>query len=132
LRAIVEGSRSARVADRLIIACTQRHTTTSGREGRSRPLVVEHDGEQGVIDLEPVRIVDEPEPLEFLHEEIHAGPRCAHHFRKGRLGNEWDGPDGLVVLAVPREQQQRPGQPLFARAEELIDQVWPANITSGR
>jgi hypothetical protein len=35
-------------------------------------LVVEHYGQQRVVDLEPVPVVDEAQALEFLHEEVHA------------------------------------------------------------
>jgi hypothetical protein len=35
----------------------------------------------------------------------------------------WQHPLGRVFLSVSREQQQRTGEALLARAEQLIDQV---------
>ena len=53
---------------------------------------------------------DESQSLECLHEDIHARSRRADHFRQCLLGDRRNGPDGFVVLAVPLQQQQCPGQ----------------------
>ena len=67
---------------------------------------MQDDGEQRVVDLEPIRVVDEPQSLEPLHKEIHAGARRADHFRQRLLGDPRDGPYWFIVLAVPREPQE--------------------------
>src|SRR5439155_13171816 len=100
-------------------SCTKRNcvyftegTSCTTEQGGS--LIVQDDGEQRVVDLEPVRVVDESQPLEFLHEDIHAPSRGADHFRQRLLRDRRHGPHGMVMLAVPRHQQEPPGQPLLA------------------
>ena len=54
----------------------------------------------------------------FTRERVvpdHLGERLLRQFRQHPLGR--------VFLAVAREQQQRAGEPLLARVEELIDEV---------
>ncbi len=80
---------------------------------RARRTHVQDDGEQRVVDLEPIRVVDESQSLEFLHKEIHARPRRADQLRHRLLRDRQDAPRWFVGLAVPREQQQRPGQPFL-------------------
>jgi hypothetical protein len=84
---------------------------------------VHDDGQEGLIDLEAAVVFDEPELLELVHEEVHARARRADHFRERLLRDPRQHAMGLVGLAVPREQQQRAGQPLLAGIEQLIDQV---------
>ena len=85
---------------------------------------MQDDGKQRIVDLEPIVVIDEPQPLELVHEEIHARPGRADHFRERRLRDLRDGLLRFVLLAVPCEQQERPGQPLFAGVEELVDEVF--------
>src|SRR5258707_1218989 len=50
---------------------------------------MQHDGEQRIVDLEPVRVVDEPESLELLHEELHATSLNVHDvLTRGALGED--------------------------------------------
>ena len=89
--------------------------------------VVQDDGEQRAVNLdtgvEIAVVLDESEPFEFLHEEIHARPRRADDFRQRLLRDFRDDLPRLDLLAVAREQKQRPRQPLLAGIEELVDQV---------
>src|SRR6476659_2365220 len=61
---------------RLVLPSAMRPRMTRGHvrdlytKAQSRSLIVQHDGEQRVVDLEPVAVIDESESLEFLHEEI--------------------------------------------------------------
>src|SRR5260370_9873732 len=68
-------------------------------------LIVQDDGEQRVVDLEPLLVVDEPQSLKFHHEEIDPRARRADHFRQRLLRDLRDGPHGRVLLSVPRDQQ---------------------------
>jgi hypothetical protein len=38
----------------------------------SSPLVVQHDAHQGVVYVKPAIVIDESQPLEFIHEKIDA------------------------------------------------------------
>ena len=98
-------------------------STCSRRTRRTTTLVVQDDSEQRVVDLEAVRVVDESQPLEFLHEEINPRSRRADHRRQRLLGDRRDGPHRLVLLAVARQQQERAGEPLLAGVEQLVDQI---------
>ena len=48
----------------------------------------------------------------------------ADHFRQGLLRQLRQHPVFRVDLPEPRQQQERPGEPLLARVEQLIDQVF--------
>ncbi len=43
--------------------------------------------------------------------------------REGLLGDERHWPNGFVVLAVARQQEERAGQPFLAGVEQLVDQI---------
>ena len=74
------------------------------------------------------RVLDETELPELIHEEIHARPRGADHFRESLL-RDFRQRALRIGPAVAREQQQSPRQPFFARVEELIDEVrFDANV----
>ena len=68
-------------------------------------------------------VVDEAEPSELVHEEVHARARRPDHFREHLLRDPGQHPSRSIRLAVTREQEQRARQPLFAGVEQLIDQV---------
>ena len=109
---------------RLPAACPRAPSRSQSERPGGVSLIVQDDREQRVVDLEPILVVDKPQSLEFLHEEIHARSRRADHFRQRLLGDRRDGPFRLVVLAVPREQQQLSRQPFLAGVEELVDEVF--------
>src|SRR5712692_11447348 len=72
--------------------------------------VVQYDAQEGAVDLEwelPV-VLDEAQLLEFVQKEIHPRARRADHLRERFLGDLRDHADRLVLLPVPRQQQQRP------------------------
>ena len=73
------------------------------------------------IDVEPAVVLDETEFSEFVHEEIYARARCAHHFCQHLLRYLGKHLLRFVFLAVARQQQQRTRQPLLAGVKKLID-----------
>src|SRR5579864_8796381 len=88
--------------------------------------VVQDDAQQRAVDLERelVVVLDEPELLELVQKEIHPGARRADHLSERLLRDLGNHADRLVLLSVARQQQERARQPLLARVEELIDQVF--------
>src|SRR5689334_23088002 len=87
-------------------------------------LVAQDDREQRAVDLQSTVVVDEAQLPEPVHEVTDAGPRGAHHRGESLLAHLRN--DGLRprVLAEVRQQQKSPRQSLFARIEELVDQVF--------
>jgi hypothetical protein len=68
-------------------------------------------------------VADEAEPAEFVHEEADARSRCPDHFCEHLLGHFSKVRFWLAVLAVVGQQQQRASKALFARIEQLIDEI---------
>jgi hypothetical protein len=64
------------------------------------PLVVQYDAQEGAVDLQAVFVVDKTHLFEFVHEEIHAGARCADHFRQRFLRHLGKDSLRLVILAI--------------------------------
>lgn len=56
----------------------------AGAVSRGRSIVQDHS-QQGVVDLEAAVVVDEPEPPELVHEEVHARAGGADHLREHLL-----------------------------------------------
>src|SRR5436190_5346893 len=113
-------------------SCTRRPTSYESRSTRgpadprlqaANRLVVENYAEQRGVDLEIAVVVDEPEISELVHEEIDARARRPDHFGKGLLRDLRYSPFRSLLVAVPRQQQERPRQPLFTGVEQMIDEV---------
>ena len=81
------------------------------------------DAEERAIDLEAAVVFDEAKFPELVHEEVDTGPRRADHLGERFLRQLWQVALRRVRFAIAREQQQRTSEPLFARVEELIDEV---------
>jgi hypothetical protein len=84
---------------------------------------MQNDIQQGAVNLQVAGVVDEAQPAEFIHEEAYPRSRRADHLREHflvHLGNErlW-----LSFLAKIRQDKKHPSQTLFARIEQLIDQI---------
>src|SRR5690606_21011636 len=97
----------------------------SGPRTRRRSIVsvVEHEAQQRALDLDAAVVFDESQLAELVHEKIHTRTRRAHHLGKRLLREFRQRSLGLIVAAVPGEQQQGAGQALLARIEQLVDQV---------
>ena len=76
------------------------------------------------MDLQFAVVTDESESSELVHEETHPRPGCPDHLGKRLLTDLGD--DGLrsALLAKIRQQKKSARQPLFARIEQLIDQIF--------
>ena len=66
-------------------------------------------------------VVDEAQFPEPVHEETHPRAGCADHFCKRLLADLGDYNVGNAFLAKMSEQEQDPGQSLFAGIEELVN-----------
>src|ERR1700682_1838186 len=88
-------------------------------------LLFQNKCQQGLVDLDlTVVVFDEAEFSKFVHEEIHARARSADYFRQSLLGNSWQFVVWLVLhSSIPAEHEQRTGEPLLGRIEEMIDQI---------
>src|ERR1700676_1642165 len=75
--------------------------------------LVQDDAQERSIDCELPLVVDEPELLEFPQKEGHSRARGPDHSRKRVPRDLRDDPSRFALLAVAREQQQRPRQPLI-------------------
>lgn len=76
------------------------------------------------MNLRSAVVFDEPELSEFIEEEADSGSRGSDHFGERFLTDVWDRIVKAGVFAEVRQQQQYPCQPLLARIEELVDQVF--------
>ena len=72
---------------------------------------MENNTKQGSVDLQTAIVVNEPQFLEFIHEEIDAGARRADHLRQHLLGDLWNHPFGLILLAIASEQKKSTSKP---------------------
>src|SRR6266536_1887954 len=86
-------------------------------------LVVQNDIQQRAVDLQSAIVIDEAQFTEFIHERTHPRSRRADHFRERLLAdlcNDWL---RFALLAEVRQEKKSPRQALFARVEQLIDEV---------
>src|SRR6266481_6210530 len=87
-------------------------------------LLVQDDIKKRTMDLQStVVVVNEAKLSESVHEEIHSRTGCANQFCQSLLIYARDDFLGSAFLAEVGEYQKRSCQPLFARIEQLIDQV---------
>jgi hypothetical protein len=77
-------------------------------------------------------VFDEAQVSELVHEDIHARARRADHFGQGLLADRGGNRLRRAVLADARQQKKDARQPLFARVEQLVDEVFldPAIATA--
>ena len=68
--------------------------------------------------------MNEAQFSEPVHEEADPRPGRADHFRQHLLTDLGDYRLGFAFLAKMGEQQKDPGQPLLARIEKLINQIF--------
>jgi rod shape-determining protein MreB and related proteins len=85
---------------------------------------VDDDVQQRCVDLQStVVILDEAELAELVHEEIDPRARRAHSRRQNILVDTRKNLFHFSLLAKIGEEQEQPGEPAFARVEQLVDQI---------
>jgi hypothetical protein len=70
-------------------------------------LVVQDNTQEGIVDLNLAIVLDEAQFLEFVHEKIDPGPRCANHLRQHLLRYFGKRFVRMARRAIAPEQQQR-------------------------
>jgi hypothetical protein len=75
------------------------------------------------VDFNRSVVADETELSEFVHEIADPRPGSADHLGQGFLAELGVDRLSVAVLTKIGEQQQKTRKPLFARIEQLVDQV---------
>src|SRR5208337_3988075 len=86
-------------------------------------LVVQDDVQQGIMDLDFSVVFDKTQFAEFVHEKAHARSGRADHLRQRFLTKRSHDRLWPAFLAKICKEKEKPGKALFARIEQLIDQV---------
>jgi hypothetical protein len=86
-------------------------------------LVVQNQVQQGIMDFQLSIVFDKTQFAEFVHEKAHPRSGRADHLRQRFLTDLSDDRLRLAFLAEICKQKEKPGEALFARIEQLIDQV---------
>src|ERR1700686_3044919 len=86
-------------------------------------IVMQNDIQQGAVNLQVPVVVDEAQLAEFIHEEAHARSCRADHFCEHFLADLGNNRLRLTLLAKVRQDKKHPSQTLFARIEQLINQI---------
>ena len=85
--------------------------------------VVQDNTHEGAVDLKAAVVLDEPRFLEFIHEKINPGARCADRLRQRFLRHRRKNALRLVFPSAASKQQKCANQSFLRRVEPLIDQV---------
>jgi hypothetical protein len=80
-------------------------------------LVVQDDIKQRAVNLQPAVVVNKAQFPEPVHEKADPRAGCAYHLCQHLLADLGNYVLGCAFLAKMSEQQEDPGQPLFARIE---------------
>ena len=97
--------------------------TFSAKQFRSLSLLVQHNRQQRLINLDFSVVLDKSQVPEFVHEEVNPRSRSSYHACQRLLGNFQKDAVRLFLFPVARQKQQGARQALFTRIEELIDQI---------
>ena len=87
-------------------------------------LLVQNHVQQGFMDFEFSVVFDKAQLAEFVHEEADARSRGADHLRQHFLTVLSDDRLPTTFLAEICKEKEKSGEALFARIEQLIDQVF--------
>src|SRR5436309_12002613 len=85
--------------------------------------IVKHDAHERAVDLEAAVVFDEAELTELVHEEVHPRPRGADHFGEHFLRELRQDALWRVLLSIACQKEQRPGETLLARIEQMVDEI---------
>src|SRR6202040_4319478 len=86
-------------------------------------IVVQDHVQQGIMNLDFSVVFDEAQFAEFVHEKAHARSRRADHLRQRFLTELSHDRLRPAFLAEICQEKEKSGEALFARIEQLIDQV---------
>jgi hypothetical protein len=86
-------------------------------------LIVQNDVQQGAVDFNVAVVINKAQLPKSVHEKAHARSRRADHFGQRFLTDFRD--DWLRPTFLPKicKEKEKSGEALFARIEQLIDQV---------
>ena len=100
---------------------------------QTKSLIVENNAQERFIDVDvPLGVFDEAQLPEFVHEKADSRARRANDLGQGLLADPMRNRLRPTFLAEIRQEEQRPRQPLFARIEELIDQILLGTAVAGQ
>src|SRR5216683_2379753 len=88
-----------------------------------RGLVIQNHVQQGIMDFQFSVVFDETQFAEFVHEKAHARSGRADHLRQRFLTERSHDRLRPAFLAEICKEKEKPGEALFARIEQLVDQV---------
>src|SRR5438105_6725973 len=86
-------------------------------------LVVKDHVQQGMMDFQFAVVFDKSQFAEFVHEKADARSGRADHFRQHFLTEFSHDRLRSAFLAEICKEKEKPGKALFARIEQLVDQV---------
>src|SRR5712672_3913793 len=86
-------------------------------------LVEQNNVQQGIMNLDFSVVFDEAQFAEFVHEKAHARSGRADHLRQRFLTELSHDRLRLAFLAEICKEKEKPSEALFARIEQLVDQV---------
>jgi hypothetical protein len=86
-------------------------------------LVVQNHVQQGITDFQFSVVVDKAQLTELVHEKAYSRSGRADHLRHCFLTDLSHDRLRLALLAEIRKKKEKSGETLFARIEQLIDQV---------
>jgi len=83
---------------------------------------VQNHVQQGIMDFQFSVVFDKTQFAEFVHEKAHARSGRADHLRQRFLTELSHDRLWPAFLAEICKQEEKPGEALFARIEQLVDQ----------
>jgi hypothetical protein len=86
-------------------------------------LFVQDHVQQGAMDFQLSVVFNKAQFAKFVHEKADARSGRADHLRQRFLAEFSHDRLRPAVLAEIRQEKEKPGEALFARIEQLIDQV---------
>ena len=89
----------------------------------AQQLLVQNNTKERRIHVQSAVVFDEAQLSEPVHEEIHSCAGGTNHFRQHLLTYLWNDGFKRVFFSEAGQDQEGSCQTLFARIEQLIDQV---------
>src|SRR6202049_4756472 len=86
-------------------------------------LIVQDHVQQGIMDFQFSVVFNIAQLAELVHEKAHARSGLADHLREGFLTKCSDDRMRRSFLAEICKEKKNAGESLFARIEQLVDQV---------